>query len=164
MITRFAAAGMFLLTLLSPMSMPSLSVRRGCGCTLTGILRVHLADQISDLARKDRSSGLAMLHVAVPAQLKARGAATESRCASLVQRVLRYHCGTSLTAALASPGSKPYAPPMKPRVIEISKTSIKITGILRDAKTGKVINTEETMDAMYKYLRYSRKTVREAKR
>ena len=70
----------------------------------------------------------------------------------------------SLTAALAPPGSKPYAPPMKPRVIEISKTSIKITGIIRDAKTGKIINTEETMDAIYKYLRYSRKTVRGPKR
>ena len=53
---------------------------------------------------------------------------------------------------------------MKPRVIEISKTSIKITGIIRDAKTGKIINTEETMDAIYKYLRYSRKTVRGPKR
>ena len=136
------------------------------GCTPTGILSVHLADQISDLARKDRSSRLAMPHVLGPQQPKARGAAAKSRCASPMQSVLRYHWGTLLTAALASPGPKPYAPPMKPRVIQISKTSIKITGIIRDAKTGKVINTEETMDAMYKYLvkRHGRKTVRDPKR
>lgn len=53
---------------------------------------------------------------------------------------------------------------MKVRVIEISKTSIKITGIVRDPKTGFVINTEETLDAMYKYLVKSRKAVRAAKR
>ena len=55
---------------------------------------------------------------------------------------------------------------MKPRVIEISKTSVKITGIKRDPTTGNVINTEEAMDAMYNYLvkRYGRKAVRAAKR
>ena len=41
------------------------------GCAPTGILPAHLADQISDLARKDRSSGLAMPHLPGPEQPKA---------------------------------------------------------------------------------------------
>ena len=72
----------------------------------------------------------------------------------------------SLAVPLVSQRPAPYAPPMKPRVTEISKTSVKITGIIRDPKTGMVINTEEAMDAMYKYLvkKYRRKIVRAAKR
>ena len=41
------------------------------GCTPTGILPTHLADQISDLARNDRSSGLAVPHLPGPEQTKA---------------------------------------------------------------------------------------------
>jgi hypothetical protein len=39
-------------------------------CTATGILPAHLADQISDLARNERSSGLAAPHLPGPEQLK----------------------------------------------------------------------------------------------
>ena len=41
------------------------------GCTPTGILPAHLADQIADLARKDRSSRLAAPHLPGPEQAKA---------------------------------------------------------------------------------------------
>ena len=41
------------------------------GRTPTGILPAHLADQISDLARKDRSSGWAAPHLPGPEQTKA---------------------------------------------------------------------------------------------
>src|SRR6266481_6205446 len=41
------------------------------GRTPTGILPAHLADQISDLARNDRSSGLAAPHLPGPEQTKA---------------------------------------------------------------------------------------------
>src|ERR1700758_5831601 len=41
------------------------------GCTPTGILPAHLADQISDLARNDRSSRLAVPHLPGPEQTKA---------------------------------------------------------------------------------------------
>src|SRR5438445_3007996 len=41
------------------------------GCTPTGILPAHFADQISDLARNDRSSGLAAPHFPGPEQTKA---------------------------------------------------------------------------------------------
>ena len=40
------------------------------GCTPTGILPAHLADQIPDLARNERSSGLAAPHFAGPEQSK----------------------------------------------------------------------------------------------
>src|SRR3981189_2588531 len=40
------------------------------GGTPTGILPAHLADQISDLARNDRSSGLAAPHLPGPEQTK----------------------------------------------------------------------------------------------
>jgi hypothetical protein len=40
------------------------------GCTPTGILTAHLADQISDLARNDGSSGLAASHLSGPEQSK----------------------------------------------------------------------------------------------
>jgi hypothetical protein len=40
-------------------------------CTLTGILSAHLAEQISDLARNDRPSGLAAPHLPGPEQPKA---------------------------------------------------------------------------------------------
>jgi len=36
------------------------------GCTPTGILPAHLADQVSHLARNDRSSGLAAPHLPGP--------------------------------------------------------------------------------------------------
>jgi len=41
------------------------------GCTPSGILLTHLADQISDLARNERSSGLAVPHLPGPEQTKA---------------------------------------------------------------------------------------------
>ena len=41
------------------------------GCTPTGILPAHLADQISDLERNDRSSGMAAPHLPGPEQTKA---------------------------------------------------------------------------------------------
>ena len=41
------------------------------GCTPTGILSAHLADQISDLARNDGSPGLAVPHLPGPEQPKA---------------------------------------------------------------------------------------------
>jgi hypothetical protein len=41
------------------------------GCTPTGILPAHLADQISNLARNERSSGLAAPHLPGPEQTKA---------------------------------------------------------------------------------------------
>jgi hypothetical protein len=40
-------------------------------CTPTGILPTHLADQLSDLARNERSSGLAAPHLPGPEQTKA---------------------------------------------------------------------------------------------
>src|SRR5207247_3564704 len=58
--------------LLSPMSMPSLSSSPWMrSAQPSGILPAHLADQISDLARKDRSSGLAAPHLPGPEQPKA---------------------------------------------------------------------------------------------
>ena len=41
------------------------------GCTPSGVLPAHLADQISDLARNDRSSRLAVPHLPGPEQAKA---------------------------------------------------------------------------------------------
>jgi hypothetical protein len=41
------------------------------GCTPSGVLPAHLADQISDLARNQRSSRLAVPHVPGPEQAKA---------------------------------------------------------------------------------------------
>jgi hypothetical protein len=41
------------------------------GCTPTGILPAHLADQISVLARDERSSGLAAPHLPGPEQPRA---------------------------------------------------------------------------------------------
>src|SRR5215472_10820427 len=41
------------------------------GCTPTGILAAHLADQISDLAGNERSSGLAPSHLPGPEPAKA---------------------------------------------------------------------------------------------
>src|SRR5437660_3759340 len=41
------------------------------GCTPTGNLPAHFADQISDLARNDRWSGLAAPHLPGPEQTKA---------------------------------------------------------------------------------------------
>src|SRR5262249_13904305 len=41
------------------------------GCTPTGILPTHPADQIPDLARNDRSSRLAVPHLPSPEQAKA---------------------------------------------------------------------------------------------
>src|SRR5215472_17525471 len=41
------------------------------GCTPTGILPAHLADQISDLAGNERSSGLAPSHLRGPEPAKA---------------------------------------------------------------------------------------------
>jgi len=40
-------------------------------CTPSGIVLAHLADQISDLARNDRSSRLAVQHLPSPEQSKA---------------------------------------------------------------------------------------------
>jgi hypothetical protein len=63
---------MYLLTLLSPMSMASLSSSpRMRGAPQPGFSRQHLADQISDLARNERSSGLAAPHLPGPEQTKA---------------------------------------------------------------------------------------------
>src|ERR1700674_1663433 len=63
---------MYLITLLSPMSMPSLSSSPvDARSTPTGILPAHLADQISDLERNDGSSGLAVPHLPGPEQTKA---------------------------------------------------------------------------------------------
>ena len=42
------------------------------GCTPTGILSAHLADQISDLAGNDRLSGLAVPHLPGPERANAR--------------------------------------------------------------------------------------------
>ena len=50
---------MYLLTLLSPMSIEFEHLTVNAGCTPTGILSAHLADQISDLPGKDRASRLA---------------------------------------------------------------------------------------------------------
>jgi hypothetical protein len=41
------------------------------GCTPTGIVPAHLADQISDLAENDGSSGLAAPHLPGPEQTQA---------------------------------------------------------------------------------------------
>jgi len=41
------------------------------GCTASGVLPAHLADQLSDLARNDRSSRLAVPHLPGPEQAKA---------------------------------------------------------------------------------------------
>jgi hypothetical protein len=41
------------------------------GCTPSGVLPAHLADQLSDLARNDRSSRLAAPHLPGPEQAKA---------------------------------------------------------------------------------------------
>jgi len=41
------------------------------GCTPSGIVPAHLADQISGLARNDRSSRLAVPHLPSPEQSKA---------------------------------------------------------------------------------------------
>src|SRR5580704_15982338 len=62
---------MYLLTLLSPMSMPSLSSSPWMRGTPTGILPAQLTQQISDLARNGRSSRLAVPYLPGPEQPKA---------------------------------------------------------------------------------------------
>jgi hypothetical protein len=58
-----------LLTLLCPMSMPSLSSSPDAGCVPAGILPTHLANQISDFARNDASWFFAT-HLPGPEQTK----------------------------------------------------------------------------------------------
>jgi hypothetical protein len=49
------------------------------GCTPSGVLPAHLANQISDFARNERSSGLAAPHLLGPEQPKASAMPSNDR-------------------------------------------------------------------------------------
>ena len=61
---------MYLLTLVSPMSMPSEQLTVDPGRTPSGVFAAHPADQVADFAGNDRPSRLSAAHLPGPEQAK----------------------------------------------------------------------------------------------